>query len=86
MGLHGPMKCSCCGKEESLTGCVRGPRCGCLTTQQCEACKHCIQHHHRNCTEEFRVLIQSVHNAAEDQVTAIREHYGVNIFEYGEAQ
>lgn len=76
MALH-TLSCNCCGEQEKQSGCVRGLRCGCESRCQCSLCRHCIDHHHKNCTkaarEEMALLVGS-----------LLERHKINIFEPGQ--
>lgn len=77
MGLRGPYICLCCGAPESTSGCVRGMRCRCDQTEKCDLCAHCVDHHHKNCTEAVRFEMMTA-------IAAVRDKHKINIFEPGE--
>lgn len=70
--------------EESDSGCVRGPRCGCFSQTKCEACEHCVDHHHKNCDENFQAEFLRIWAENLLRITDLRKKYRVDIFEVGE--
>lgn len=75
--ISGDRNCLCCGIPESSSGCVLGSRCSCDRRPKCEVCKHCPDHHVKNCTEEVRLEAMSL-------IAQLREKYKINIFDYGQ--
>lgn len=73
------MSCYCCGEAESTSGCVRGPRCNCLSTRTCDLCTKCIAHHHRNCTPELRGMAEKIGLEAMLAIAKMREDFDIHI-------
>lgn len=71
--------CRCCGEPERFYECHSR----CLSKRQCELCAHCIDHHHRNCTEELRKKAEEISLKASLEIANLRENHEINIFEYG---
>src|SRR5438093_1040698 len=81
---HGPMRCFCCGEEETRHGCVMGILCQCSLKPQCVLCQKCLDHHHRNCTPALREQAEFIEQAAATQLSYLRKAHHINLFDYGE--
>lgn len=73
--------CQCCGEETN-----RYYDCSsrCKSKTECVLCSHCIEHHHKNCTEQLRQKADEIRLKAMMDIAELREKHNINIFEYGE--
>lgn len=81
----GAMTCTCCGEQESTSGCVQGLRCHCYSEPECELCTKCPDHHHRNCTPELREKAEQINVQAMLDIAKLRDEYKINIFQHGQS-
>jgi len=58
-----------------------GLRCGCSSRRQCTLCRHCIDHHVKNCTPELQEEAKKIENDARFALANLRDIYRINIFE-----